>query len=141
MTTNRYNIHLHEDSTMFQEALTFTAAETAFSARLIEKDYYCSVLLEYLASTGDSLVFKGGTCLAKIYTDFYRMSEDLDFVIPMVASASRKERSSRVVSIKNAIASLNRQIPVLRLSDFEEFNLDRAFAPVAALAEKLLDTQ
>jgi predicted nucleotidyltransferase component of viral defense system len=41
------------------------------------------VLLEYLAAVDEALVFKGGTCLAKVYADFYRLSEDLDFVIPM----------------------------------------------------------
>lgn len=116
MALNKNGIRLHEDDAMFQEALAFTAAETAFSARLIEKDYYCSVLLEYLASVGDLLVFKGGTCLAKIHTDFYRMSEDLDFVIPMPMGASRKERSSKVVGIKNAIVGLTRHIPTFSVA-------------------------
>jgi hypothetical protein len=37
---------------MFLEALNFTAAHTGFSPRLIEKDYFCTVLLQYLATTG-----------------------------------------------------------------------------------------
>ncbi len=34
----------------------------------------------YSKSSINNLVFKGGTCLNKCYLDFYRLSEDLDFV-------------------------------------------------------------
>lgn len=58
-------VRLHlEDPALFREALRFTAAETGFSQRLVEKDYFCSVVLEYLAGGDGSLTFKGGTCLA-----------------------------------------------------------------------------
>ena len=48
---------------------------------LIEKDYYCSLILNYFFNGDTSLVFKGGTCLSKVYVDFYRLSEDLDLII------------------------------------------------------------
>jgi len=38
-------------------------------------------LLEYLAASEPGLTFKGGTCLARIHSDFCRLSEDLDFAI------------------------------------------------------------
>src|SRR3972149_5946169 len=88
-------IRCHEDVALFREAVNFTAAETAFPPRLIEKDYFCSVLLEYLAVTESSLVFKGGTCLTKVYAGFYRLSEDLDFAISTSVDASRRERRRR----------------------------------------------
>ena len=74
---------LHKDAEMFREALVLTRERTGFAERLIEKDYFCTALLEYLAPTANKLVFKGGTCLAKVHANFYRLSEDLDFVIPM----------------------------------------------------------
>ena len=37
-------IQLHEDSDLFRESVNFTAAQTAFAARLIEKDYFSTVL-------------------------------------------------------------------------------------------------
>ena len=67
-------ISLHEDPDMFREAVNFTAAETTFLPRLIEKDYFCTLLLRYLSASDGSLVFKGGTCLAKVYAGFYRLS-------------------------------------------------------------------
>lgn len=90
---------------MFLEAVNFTAAQTAFSPRLIEKDYFCTVLLQYLATTG-VLVFKGGTCLAKVHAEFYRLSEDLDFVMPMPCDATRTERRRQAARLKKTVADL-----------------------------------
>jgi len=100
---------------LFVEALRFTAAETGFAARLIEKDYFCSLVLEYLAGTDDALVFKGGTCLAKVHASFYRLSEDLDFAIPMPIDATRQERSRRADGIKQAVTRLPRTLAGMRV--------------------------
>jgi hypothetical protein len=45
-------IRLHDDSALFKEAVTYTAAETGFAPRLIEKDYFCTVLLQCLGAAG-----------------------------------------------------------------------------------------
>ena len=86
-------IGVHNDPDLFLEALNFTAAETLFPARLIEKDYFCTVVLTHLAKARGQLVFKGGTCLAKVHGDFYRLSEDLDFAIPMPVTASSMKKT------------------------------------------------
>ena len=53
----------------------------SFSERLIEKDYHLTRILHGVSERQiKDLVFKGGTCLNKCYLDFYRLSEDLDFV-------------------------------------------------------------
>jgi len=98
-------IRVHEDRAMFLEAVNFTAAQTGFSPRLIEKDYFCSLLLRYLATSG-LLVFKGGTCMAKVHAEFYRLSEDLDFAIPMPCDAMRAERSRQAKKLKRTVAEL-----------------------------------
>ena len=108
-------VRYHEDPGLFREAVNFTAAETGFAPRLIEKDYFCTVLLEYLTAADVALVFKGGTCLAKVHAEFYRLSEDLDFVIPISADASRSGRSERVSGLKKALHDLAGQLPVFRL--------------------------
>jgi hypothetical protein len=48
---------------LFRQALTYTQAGTGFSGRLIEKDYFCSVLLDHLAGTEAGLIFKTETGL------------------------------------------------------------------------------
>ena len=109
-------VRYHEDVDLFREAVNFTAAETGFTARLVEKDYFCSVLLEYLCAADSSLVFKGGTCLAKVHAGFYRLSEDLDFVIPTAVNSSRTERSNGAACIKDAVAELTRLRPSFQVT-------------------------
>src|SRR5450432_1108711 len=104
----------HEDPEFFREAVNFTARETAFLPRLIEKDYFCTVLLEYLAQNVDDLVFKGGTCLAKIHADFYRLSEDLDFVFAMPTDSTRADRRMRAAPLKRAMEKLSDELSVFR---------------------------
>ena len=57
-------LRLYEDPDRLGEALNFTEAETTFAARLVEKDYYGTVVLDYLAGKAPALVFKGGTFTA-----------------------------------------------------------------------------
>jgi predicted nucleotidyltransferase component of viral defense system len=109
-------LRLHEDRERFGEALNFTEAETHFPARLVEKDYFCTVILEYLAVQVPELVFKGGTCLAKIHANFFRLSEDLDFVIPVTNSSARSERRKLIAPVKEAFTGLPRISPCFRIS-------------------------
>jgi predicted nucleotidyltransferase component of viral defense system len=105
----------HKEAEIFRDALALTRERTGFAERLIEKDYFCTALLEYLAASANKLVFKGGTCLAKVHANFYRLSEDLDFVIPMPTDAPRAQRSKQAAAVKEAVAALPRQIPFFRL--------------------------
>ena len=100
-------IRTHQDPALFREAVNYTAAAIGFPSRLIEKDYFCTVLLQHLAGAGCGLVFEGGTCLAKVHAGFYRLSEDLDFVIPTPVGASRTERSRRARGLKGLLAGID----------------------------------
>jgi predicted nucleotidyltransferase component of viral defense system len=107
-------LRLHEDAPLFREAVAFTAAETGFAARLIEKDYFCSLLLEHVIRAESTVVFKGGTCLAKVHAGFYRLSEDLDFAVSVPLRAPRAERRRRAAGPKAAMVRVGEQ-PGLRL--------------------------
>src|SRR4029077_2976425 len=109
-------INAHEDMALFREAVRFTAAESGFVPRLIEKDYFCTLLLVYLSEAAcDDLVFKGGTCLTKVHSELYRLSEDLDYTIPVAAGTRRTERSRRADQVKTALSRLNKAVPEFRL--------------------------
>jgi predicted nucleotidyltransferase component of viral defense system len=103
---NPLPIALHEDVALFREALRFTAAETGFISRLIEKDYFCTLVLQHLCESDAVLVFKGGTCLAKVHAGFYRLSEDLDFSISMSTESVRSTRSRAADAFKAAIRAI-----------------------------------
>ena len=108
-------LQFHEDSHFFLEALNFTEAETSFPARLVEKDYFCTIVLAYLTQTADTLVFKGGTCLAKIHASFFRLSEDLDFMIPVSDKNTRGMRRKTIAGVKDAFAALSTALPCLQV--------------------------
>jgi len=103
---------LHIDKTRFISAIEYTAGETGFSPALIEKDYFCSVVLDYFSKFPDiGLVFKGGTLLAKVHAGFYRLSEDLDFSLPIDVSSTRKQRSNLVKPSKAMIERITDRFP------------------------------
>lgn len=108
-------IDYHHDTTLFRESLLYTEAETGFRAGLIEKDYFCTVILcelqkmvvEYSLKKDIGLLhFKGGTCLSKVHAHFYRMSEDLDFTLPIAANSTRTQRSRLIKPFKKMVAEL-----------------------------------
>jgi len=99
------------DPDIFREALAHSEATTGFTATLIEKDYYCSLILQYFFDIDTSLVFKGGTCLSKVYADFYRLSEDLDLIIPVVANTSRDQRRADMKPVKRIFDKLPTVVP------------------------------
>ena len=89
---------------------------TGLNAALIEKDYYCSLLLSYVYRFEKTpLVFRGGTCLSKIHADFYRLSEDLDFTISTNPNISRSIRSKSVKPFKEELKQLTKEFPGLEL--------------------------
>ncbi len=104
----------HEDPNAFRDLLSLTAARTGFLVRLVEKDYFCSVLLQDLAASCPGLVFKGGTCLAKVHAEFHRLSEDLDFTIPVPVRSARSTRSRLAEELKGAMAELEHRLPGFR---------------------------
>lgn len=111
-------ISLHEDVDLFREAVLYTAGATGFSVALVEKDYFCSLLLAYLYQHEEApLVFRGGTSLGKIYADFYRLSEDLDFVISMPSDALRSQRRKAIAPIKQLVSKIPDEIPFFGLSE------------------------
>jgi len=114
---NRTTFHYPHDQEpdIFLESLAYTEAKTGFPAHLIEKDYYCSITLRYLFLEQTMLVFKGGTCLNKLYAGFYRLSEDLDFIVPMETDAARSERSHNIKPIKALIEQLPEIVPGVKI--------------------------
>jgi predicted nucleotidyltransferase component of viral defense system len=105
----------HEAPREFSEALTHTASETGFNARLIEKDYFCSIVLRDLKPLFEQgLVFKGGTSLSKVYAGFHRLSEDLDFAISMAQTATQSIRRETINETKTHVQLMLKRLPWIR---------------------------
>jgi predicted nucleotidyltransferase component of viral defense system len=98
---------LHKRPSEMRAAIEFTAAETGFALHLIEKDYWCSMLLKELFEMSDMpLVFKGGTLLSKAFAVFERLSEDLDLTIPTPSDVSRGQRRMRAAKVRDRLENL-----------------------------------
>ena len=95
---------LHNNREEFLKVLERTSAQTSFPLRLLEKDYYITIVLSRINKLSNDLVFKGGTCLSKIYYSYYRLSEDLDFTLRFpVDSATRTTRRNAIKPIKESL--------------------------------------
>lgn len=121
-------VDYHNDTRRFTDAIQYTASETGFSARLIEKDYFCTLVLRELRPLFEiGLAFKGGTSLAKVYTGFYRLSEDLDFAVSMEAAARRAARRAAADPIKEVLRKLPKNLSCLSISEIRGQNESRQY--------------
>ncbi len=131
-----------KDPDIFLEALSYSERVTGFTARLIEKDYYCSLILRHLFSRETQLVFKGGTCLSKVYADFYRLSEDLDLVLPVSVDTPRNQRRSKIDPIKGIFDELPVVVPGISTArDFRGHNESRQYIGYLEYPSALMDKQ
>lgn len=74
---------------------------------MLEKDYYITIILSKINfDLSNELIFKGATCLSKIYYTYYRLSEDLDFSIKLPANnVTRGQRRKVIKPVKDLIES------------------------------------
>ena len=85
-------MYLHEEKEMFAEAIQKTREETGIEPAIVEKDYYVSMMLSLLASSGIDFVFKGGTSLSKAYKVIDRFSEDIDLTVTTKPTQGQRVR-------------------------------------------------
>lgn len=76
------------------------AGKMKFRPAIIEKDYYLTIILNRIGSLADEkIVFKGGTLFNKVYLNYHRLSEDLDFTYYRELTA-RSQRSKAITPIR-----------------------------------------
>ena len=110
------------------EAIRETAKNSGFSESLIEKDYYCSLILkETFRSKDCNLTFKGGTLLNKVHAGFYRLSEDLDFSIDVKSEFSRKKRRALAHIAKKCVEDSARRLSLNIIRPFKGRNESRSY--------------
>ena len=101
---------IHENKDDFLKVLNQTATQTGFYLPLIEKDYYLTLLLSRVQELSPDLIFKGGTCLNKVYYSYYRLSEDLDFSMRLPARVvTRGIRRQTIRPVKDNILKFSEQ--------------------------------
>lgn len=101
-------MNLHENQHAFNEIIIATAEGLHIDDRIIEKDYYVTILLKELKKKLPDMVFKGGTSLSKCYDNVInRFSEDIDISYSMDShksgAAKRRELKTAVVEAIHAL--------------------------------------
>ena len=102
---------IHRDKDRFSKLVDRIASLTGFYAPLMEKDYYLTLFLSKVDELSDNLIFKGGTCLNKIYYSCYRLSEDLDFSMRLPDYMTmRGNRRKCIQPVKDNIENFAKQL-------------------------------
>ncbi len=70
-----------------------------------EKDFILTLILIRFSEVFPDLVFKWGTCLNKVYFPYFRLSEDLDFVLENNDNMGRTARKSLLKQYENTMIS------------------------------------
>jgi predicted nucleotidyltransferase component of viral defense system len=95
---------IHRDKNQFIDVINITVQRTGFRAPLLEKDYYLTLILSRVHELSGDLIFKGGTCLNKIYYSYYRLSEDLDFTMRLPEyTTTRGNRRKSIKPVRDGI--------------------------------------
>jgi predicted nucleotidyltransferase component of viral defense system len=109
----------HKDKKQFIDLINITVQRTGFRAHLLEKDYYLTLLLSKINELSEDLIFKGGTCLNKIFYSYYRLSEDLDFSMRLPEyTTTRGKRRKCIQPVKESIEEYVKQFD-MRIDDTE----------------------
>ena len=111
---------IHKDKNQFIDVINITVQRTGFRAPLLEKDYYLTLILSRVHELSDNLIFKGGTCLNKIYYSYYRLSEDLDFSMRLPEyTTTRGNRRKSIQPVKDKVEEFAKQLD-MRIDDSEK---------------------
>lgn len=95
-------MNLHENPTLFKEAIQFTAQQKNLPSEYIEKDYWITYVLYILFSNEnfkEDIVFKGGTALSKCYKLIDRFSEDIDLIVIQQEGESGNQLKQKIKRI------------------------------------------
>ncbi len=104
---------LHENKTLFNQAVRFTAQELGILDIYVEKDYWVTFALQIIFSSeaADYTIFKGGTALSKCYGIIERFSEDIDLVI-VQSGESNNQLKNKTKKISKILDSYFPEIEV-----------------------------
>lgn len=108
---------IHENKEEFIKVLEIASKKKGFLLPMIEKDYYLTLILSVVSELSEDIIFKGGTCLNKVYYSYYRLSEDLDFSMKLPQyEATLGQRRKCIQPVKNKIEQFVEQFGI-RIDD------------------------
>lgn len=96
---------LHEDKTLFRQAVQFTADNMNIPAIYIEKDYWVTHALFTIFNNKikEDTIFKGGTALSKCYNMIELFSEDIDLVVLRREGETDSKLKSKLKAVSKVV--------------------------------------
>jgi len=86
------------DKKILKDDIYYLSNEQGFVASVVEKDFHLTRILNRVnGHLSADIVFKGGTLLNKVYLDYHRLSEDLDFAYRGDGDLSTRGKRSKAI--------------------------------------------
>jgi hypothetical protein len=110
---------LHQNKTLFEQAVRVTAQQKQLPEIFVEKDYWVMVALKGIFSSElkDEVVFKGGTSLSKCFGYIERFSEDIDLVLLFQDSDSGNSLKKKLKTISSIVAFEMEEVEIKDLTN------------------------
>ena len=107
-------MRLHENKTLFRQAVQFTSDRMQILPIFVEKDYWVTYALYTIFNNpiGRDTVFKGGTALSKCYRLIDRFSEDIDLVVLRRAGESNNQLTTKIRTISEIVSAVLPEINI-----------------------------
>jgi hypothetical protein len=105
---------LHENLTLYRDAIRFTAQNMKLKPEFVEKDYWVTFALFTIFNNeiGKDTVFKGGTALSKCYNRIERFSEDIDLVVLRRERETDSKLKSKLKAISTVVERVLPEVPI-----------------------------
>ena len=105
---------LHQNKTLFSQAVQFTADQLNIPAIYVEKDYWVTYALFTIFNNkiGEDTVFKGGTALSKCYNLIERFSEDIDLVVLRREGETDSKLKSKLKAISSVVETILPEVTI-----------------------------
>lgn len=98
---------LHENSDTFRNAIRAASEHHEIRNVFVEKDYWVTLFLKRLSDSlhKDTVVFKGGTSLSKVYKLINRFSEDVDLALIKTGKETGGQIKALIRKIEKELSS------------------------------------
>ncbi len=105
---------LHENKTLFQDAVKAAAQQKGLADIYIEKDYWVTFALYtiFTSEIGTDAVFKGGTSLSKCFQIIERFSEDIDLVVLRKEGESGNKMKDKIIQIGRCVKAILPEVEI-----------------------------
>lgn len=88
---------LHENNTLFNNAIDYVVESSNISKDIVIKDYYVTLALKMLYANFDNIIFVGGTSLSKCFNIINRFSEDVDLAAIGNSKKGKQKSTEKVI--------------------------------------------